>query len=108
MSNQIGKNIRQLRKKNNLSQAIMAKALGISIPAFSKIEAGITDINISRLNQLAAYFEVTTSDILFGEEGRSEHKEAIENLKEKLAQREQELFELQSKLITLYEKLKDK
>jgi transcriptional regulator with XRE-family HTH domain len=107
MTNQTGKNIRQLRKKNNLSQAIIATALGISIPAFSKIEAGATDINISRLNQLATYFEVTASDILLGEAAKSQHTEVIENLSTKLAQREQEIFELQGKLIALYEKLKD-
>jgi transcriptional regulator with XRE-family HTH domain len=44
--NTIGKNIRTLRQKHGWSQGQVASRLHISIPAFSKIETGITDINI--------------------------------------------------------------
>ncbi|RZL30334.1 MAG: XRE family transcriptional regulator, partial [Pedobacter sp.] len=58
--NFIGSNIRQLRQKNGWSQGDVAQRLKISIPAFSKIETGITDINISRLEQIANLFDVST------------------------------------------------
>ena len=49
----LGKKIRLLRHQKSWSQEDVAKQLGISIPAFSKIETGITDINLSRLEQIS-------------------------------------------------------
>jgi transcriptional regulator with XRE-family HTH domain len=48
----VGKNIRTLRHQRGWSQEDVANRLGISIPAFSKIETGVTDINLSRLEQI--------------------------------------------------------
>jgi transcriptional regulator with XRE-family HTH domain len=42
----LGKKIRLLRHQKGWSQEEVAKRLDISIPAFSKIETGITDINL--------------------------------------------------------------
>ncbi len=108
--NIIGKNIRQLRQKNGWSQGEVAKRLNISIPAFSKIETGITDINISRLAQIANLFEVSTMDII-SKEGENPHainNEEIASLKEKLAQREEEVIKLQKKVIDLYEEIRER
>ena len=55
----IGKKIRMLRHQKGWSQEEVSKQLDISIPAFSKIETGVTDINISRLEQIAALFKLT-------------------------------------------------
>ncbi|MDO7743779.1 MAG: helix-turn-helix domain-containing protein, partial [Pedobacter sp.] len=60
----IGKNIRGLRQKNGWSQDQVAKQLNISIPAFSKIETGLTTINVTRLNQLAKIFDVSVVVIM--------------------------------------------
>lgn len=108
--NTIGKNIRQLRQKNGWSQGEVAKRLNISIPAFSKIETGITDINISRLAQIAGLFEVSTMDIISkeGENPQSLNFEEINTLKERLADREEEIIKLQKKVIELYEELRGK
>jgi len=57
----IGQKIRQLRLKERRNQGYCAKILGLSTPAFSKIEAGITDINIARLVQISELFGVTPS-----------------------------------------------
>ena len=54
--NTLGKKIRLLRHQKGWSQEDVAKRLDISIPAFSKIETGITDVNLSRLNQIAKLF----------------------------------------------------
>ncbi|MBP8067477.1 MAG: helix-turn-helix transcriptional regulator [Pedobacter sp.] len=105
----IGKNIRQLRQKNSWSQGEVAKRLNISIPAFSKIETGITDVNISRLEQIANLFEVTSIDLISkeGEHHHSENAAEIHMLKEKLALKEEEIINLQKKVIDLYEEIRN-
>ena len=60
----LGGKIRLLRLQKDWSQKDVAKRLDISIPAFSKIETGITDINLSRLNQIAKLFDLTTAQLL--------------------------------------------
>ena len=44
----LGKKIRLLRHQKGWSQEDVAKRLDISIPAFSKIETGITDWKFAR------------------------------------------------------------
>ncbi len=106
--NIIGKNIRQLRQKNGWSQSEVAKRLKISIPAFSKIETGITDINISRLDQIARLFEVSTLEIISheGDVTLLGNLTEITTLKDKLAVREEEIIKLQKKIIDLYEEIR--
>src|SRR3569833_2536194 len=60
----IGKSIRILRHQHGWSQEDIANRLGISIPAFSKIETGVTDVNLSRLDQIANIFEVSVVQLL--------------------------------------------
>ena len=108
--NTIGKNIRQLRQRKSWSQGEVAKRLNISIPAFSKIETGITDINISRLDQIATLFEVSTMDII-SKEGENPHSlnfEENNKLKDRLSLREEEIIKLQKKVIDLYEEIREK
>lgn len=106
--NTTGKNIKQLRQKRGWSQSEVSRRLKISVPAFSKIETGITDINITRLGQLASLFEVSITDIInkAGENPQSSNFEEIKNIKEKLAIREYEIVELQKKVISLYEEVR--
>lgn len=106
----IGKNIKQLRQKNGWSQGEVAKRLKISIPAFSKIETGITDINISRLNQIATLFEISMIDIISFGISKSEDidYEEINLLKIKIASQEEEIINLQKRVIDLYEEIRNK
>jgi transcriptional regulator with XRE-family HTH domain len=62
--NTLGKKIRLLRHQRSWSQEDVAKQLDISIPAFSKIETGITDVNLSRLEQVSALFGLTVVQLL--------------------------------------------
>lgn len=62
--NKVGKKIRLLRHQKGWSQQDVAKKLGISIPAFSKMETGITDLNLSRLIQIAKLFNFTAVQLL--------------------------------------------
>ncbi|MBB2145224.1 helix-turn-helix domain-containing protein [Pedobacter sp. LMG 31464] len=103
--NIIGTNIRLLRQKNGWSQAEVAKFLKISTPAFSKIETGVTDINVSRLDQISRLFQVSCIEIISREGNNLQPGTFVEVtvLKDRLAMKEQEITKLQKKIIDLYE-----
>jgi transcriptional regulator with XRE-family HTH domain len=104
----LGKKIRLLRHQKSWSQEDVAKQLEISIPAFSKIETGITDINLSRLEQISKLFEMSVVQLLTfnDQEGLESYNTEVENLSQKLHEREVELIDLQKKMIELYEELR--
>jgi transcriptional regulator with XRE-family HTH domain len=108
--NIIGTNIRLLRQRNGWSQGEVARLLKISIPAFSKIETGVTDINISRLDQISKLFEVSSLEIISRGENKSQLGSFVEisMLKDKLVLKEQEITKLQKKIIDLYEEIRRK
>jgi transcriptional regulator with XRE-family HTH domain len=101
----LGKKIRLLRHQKSWSQEDVAKQLGISIPAFSKIETGITDINLSRLEQISKLFEMTVVQLLntHGAEDQENYNMEVVTLSQKLHEREVEIIDLQKKVIELYE-----
>lgn len=106
--NIIGNNIRKLRLKNGWSQGEVAKRLKISIPAFSKIETGITDINISRLDQISKLFGVPTLEIISkeGDTQQFTNYSEIKTLRDRIAAQEDEISKLQRKVIDLYEEIR--
>lgn len=103
--NTIGKNIRTLRQKQGWSQGQAASRLDISIPAFSKIETGITDINISRLNGIATLFQVNVFDIICGSSNHpiTANMDELNHCKVDLAEAQQEIIKLQKRLIRLFD-----
>ena len=105
-SKTIGKRIRWLRYTKSMSLKEVALLLDISVPALSKIENGTTDMNLSRLMQIAGLFKVTTIALIDDDEP-GVRAEAEENLllKEKLYKSEQEVIRLQRRLVELYEGL---
>ncbi|MBP3943587.1 helix-turn-helix transcriptional regulator [Sphingobacteriaceae bacterium WQ 2009] len=108
--NALGKKIRLLRHQKGWSQEDVAKRLDISIPAFSKIETGITDVNLSRLNQISKLFGLSIVQLLSTSDSE-EDKQCLTELTEinkKLQQREVEVIDLQKKVIDLYEQLHKK
>ncbi len=62
--NNIGKRIKELRKKNDFTQEKLADFLGVSYKAVSKWECGVTVPDISLIISLAKLFRVTTDDLL--------------------------------------------
>jgi transcriptional regulator with XRE-family HTH domain len=106
----LGKKIRLLRHQKGWSQEEVAKRLDISIPAFSKIETGITDINLSRLEQIAVLFEMSVVQLLTYNEVEQDQKIAseLESVNKKLMDRETEVIDLQKKVIELFEELRHK
>jgi len=104
----LGKKIRLLRHQKGWSQEDVAKRLDISIPAFSKIETGITDVNLSRLEQISTLFEMSVVQLLtFNDtEQQEKYNSDLEILTKKVQDRETEVIELQKKVIELYEELR--
>ena len=105
----IGKSIRILRHQHGWSQEDIANRLGISIPAFSKIETGVTDVNLSRLEQIANIYEVSVVQLLTVDGEQAEMAPSHLNvIQKKLNDRENEIASLQRKVIELYEELRSK
>ena len=104
----LGKKIRLLRHQKGWSQEDVAKKLDISIPAFSKIETGITDINLSRLEQISILFDMSVVQLLTLNEAENDPSIAseLETIHKKLMDRETEVIELQKKVIELFEELR--
>lgn len=103
---EIGKKIKTLRQLKGWSQAEIAEMLKISVPAFSKIETDITDINISRLKQIADIFGVPITDMFSVE--NVENVKNIDELKiarETIEMQAAKVSHLQEYIITLYEQL---
>lgn len=105
---ELSKKIRLLRHQKSWSQEDVARRLKISIPAFSKIETGSTDMNVSRLEEIAQIFDLSLVQLLTitDSDQQKKHISDLEDLTIKLHEREIELLEMQKKIIELYEELR--
>ncbi|GAA3980194.1 hypothetical protein GCM10022246_35310 [Pedobacter ginsengiterrae] len=101
----VGEHIKQSRVALGLSQAEAAKKLNISTPAFCKIETNQTDLNISRLLQIAKEFKVSAAQLLGESFEASNSSEELTALKQSLSEKEEEINKLRKKVIDLYDKL---
>ena len=70
----VGKFIRELRKKNNLTQKDLADKYGVTYQAVSKWENGINLPEISLIRQMSKDFNISVEDILDGEENPNSYK----------------------------------
>ncbi|MCC6462989.1 MAG: helix-turn-helix transcriptional regulator [Saprospiraceae bacterium] len=61
---ELASKIRFLREWQKLSQEYMAQRLGISQPAYSKLESGKTQVKIAYLHQIAAVFQCSAADLV--------------------------------------------
>ena len=62
--NKIGDRIRVCRVEKKLSQENLANEIGISITAYYKIERGLTNVSIGRLEQIATCLDVPLTRLL--------------------------------------------
>jgi transcriptional regulator with XRE-family HTH domain len=101
----VGKNIKMLRKQKGWNQRQVADQLEVSVPAFSKMECGITDLNFSRVDQIATLFGITPTELLAEGMGDAFTPSLgrVDQLKALLAIKEDEIIRLQNKIIQLYE-----
>lgn len=98
----VGNNIKKIRLERRMKQKDLAKALGISIAAVSKIESSATNLSLIRLMQIAKLYKVQISELL--SEARCPTRESIEviELKDQIRRYKKEVRELREKLIVLY------
>ena len=100
---EIGKRIKALRQKKGWSQVDAAESLGISVPAFSKIETDVTDVSISRLVQITDVFNVHISHMFVEED--LESIDELKKAKVTIEAQAAKISHLQEYIITLYEEL---
>jgi len=103
----IGKSLKAIRLAGKLTQEDISKKLGTSIPAYSKIESGITDVNLSRLDDLAVIYGISVRELIT----YNEHKDVVDpeeiaGVLGQIAEREEEIYNLQKKIIELFEEIK--
>lgn len=64
----LSKFIKQLRKKNNLTQEFLASKIGVSRPTYMQIECGKRELTISEAKKLATIFNMTLESFLVAKE----------------------------------------
>lgn len=60
----INEKIKRIREINNMSQETMAEKLGLSPSTYSKMERGLTNITLQRLEEIAQIFHMNTTELL--------------------------------------------
>ena len=73
----VGKFIRELRKKNNLTQKDLADKLGVTYQAVSKWENGKNIPDIAVLKQICDEYNIDINEILNGEKKEKKNKNII-------------------------------
>ncbi|MBR1417283.1 MAG: helix-turn-helix transcriptional regulator [Bacilli bacterium] len=74
----IGQFIKEIRKKNNLTQADLAKKYGVTYQAVSKWENGKNLPDVLLIRQMSRDFNISVEDILDGEElSKKKNKKTI-------------------------------
>lgn len=69
--NSVYKNIRRLRKRDGISQEILAEKLNVTRQAVSNWETGRTQPDIDTLIAIAAAFNVDVTEVIYGEKQTS-------------------------------------
>lgn len=96
----LGDRIRYYRNLNGWSQNEVADRLNISVLAISNIERNITDINYSRLKQLADIFRISVSELT----NISSKPSEFGDFQKALLEKEKEIIKLQKRIIELQDK----
>lgn len=94
----IGTNIKRLREGKGIRQQAMADILGITAPAYSKVESGTTDPSIYRLLTIAKTLDAPLHAIIdhpLVPKGDAE----IEEIRKKYNEANEKIIQLQSKLL---------
>jgi transcriptional regulator with XRE-family HTH domain len=107
--NNIKSALRQLRSKASMSQEAISQKMDISIPAYSKIENGITDLSLSRLEQLAEIHNLPTHELVRSICAPSTEvdKKAVDDKDKIIASQQATILSLQQKLIKCLEEAKN-
>lgn len=107
MTKNVGQKLKVLRQTQCLTQKFIADRLNISVPAYSKIETGGTDITFSKLLLITEIFGISVIDLLkIGE--KNDDNEEFPDLKKQLAHLNDAYNMQQKKIIELHEAIRAK
>lgn len=102
MNINLGENIRALRKRRALTQERLAEAVGVTVGAVYKWEAGLTFPEIEKLVEIADFFD-TSTDALLGYEARDNSRaETVARIKKCMANKNREGFAEAEKALRKY------
>ncbi len=95
----ISEKIKKVRISRGLKQQDICNIIKITKPAYSNIERGVTDINFSRLEQIASAFHLTPVELITFADDKdpmvSLKDKEIEKFRESLRKKDAEILELQ-------------
>lgn len=94
----LGDKIRKIRQDKKLTQEDIAFEVGVNANSISRIERDLTDVNFSRLTQIANALKMTVAEILAYEEPNPFEAE-VENLKKQLELKDAELRRAEKELL---------
>lgn len=79
----LAENLNKLMKKKNLSASTVARAVNMNKSTLHNYCNGVVPRNLQTLHNLAAYFEVTFQDLLFGAQQMVEPNKQAQNIEGK-------------------------
>ena len=92
--------IHHLREQRGTDLRHLANFLGIAISTYLLMENGITQIYLERLYKLAEYYDIPITEFFQNEQYLSQAMDRI-TLEERIAQKDEEIFNLRIKLIEI-------
>ncbi len=78
----------ELRKRKGFTQSLMAEKLGIAPNNYGKIEKGITEMTVNRLNQIAEILSISVVELLVGEPQTMQSDERVKELEKRVEELE--------------------
>lgn len=97
-------NIRQIRNERKLTQREVALRLNICLFSYSRMESGVVNIKISRLEQIAGIFELTVGQLINWNRP-DQSSTQLNDLHAKTERYETEILNLRRTVIRLSEEL---
>ncbi|MBX7201538.1 MAG: helix-turn-helix transcriptional regulator [Bacteroidia bacterium] len=101
--------LRLIRVSKGMSQESVAKALDITVGAYSKIERGVTRLNLDRIDQISKVFDIEVNDFIRyinGEQDSLDRKLAIPGTGNGHSSNDQEILLLR-KIVHLYDESRE-
>ncbi|MDD2723722.1 MAG: helix-turn-helix transcriptional regulator [Methylovulum sp.] len=107
----VNEKIRTIRQLKEVSQEEMAEKLGISKNTYANIERGETDVQLSRLEQIAQTFEMDLVELFnFGEKTVAcliGNNNQFSNFGQNISDSKETQFELQKAQLLIEQQLKE-
>ncbi len=103
----IGIRLKDLRRQNNYKQVQLAHQLKCSIASYCKMEIGYTDITYTRLEKLAEIYGLKLHELFIFNDEDEGLKVLIKDQRDKINGLEENIIQLQKKIICLHEELRE-